>query len=151
MGQDDKVGLTEGVMTSFLSHLPERWSSMHYHHDSPSVMDIIDDDAELQAAHVKLSSIWLVGNKQESVYTGLDSQGLATMRLQVSGGRLIALVSTQDMLDFFGGSSISAALEKFKQMNAKESIPDAFALPSLCSAYLKTGQAYIKFKWFGSS
>lgn len=140
VGRDDQVGLTDAVMNSFLTHLPETWADSIALHDSPEIMEIIEGDAELQNANVKLSSVWLVGNKQESVYAGLESQGLSTLRLQVSGGRLVALMSIQDLLDYFGGSSISAALEKFKHLNAKESIPDSFALPTLCAAYIKTGQ-----------
>lgn len=140
MGQDDEVGLTEAVMKNFLAHIPEKWADSIVLHDSPDVQEIIEDDADLQQANVKLSSIWLVGNKQESVYAGLESQGLSTVRLQVCGGRLVALMSVQDLLDYFGGSSISAALEKFKQLHAKESIPDSFALPTLSAAYIKTGQ-----------
>lgn len=77
----------------------------------------------------------------DSVYTGLDSQGMATVQIQLTGGRLVIFVAVDELIAFFPDCHgvLKDAIDMFAALDAKNNLPDSFAMPSLSTVYLKTG------------
>ena len=77
----------------------------------------------------------------DSTYTGLESQGLGTVQIQLSGGRLAIFVAVDDLLNFFPEckGNLKMAVDLFSALETKGDLPDTFALPSLCCIYARTG------------
>ena len=82
----------------------------------------------------------------DKVYCGLESQGLPTVQIQVSGGRLAIFVPVDELISYFPEShgSLKTCVDLFQALDVKQNMPDSFALPSLSAIYMKTGDvAYV--------
>ena len=101
---------------------------------------VLDEHEDLKGAATQLSSVFLAGRKVDTVNSGLEAQGLCTVQVQVSGGRLLILASVDEMLSFFSAAkgSLKASIDMMMKLSAKD-LPDAFAMPSLSAVYLRTG------------
>ena len=122
--------------------LPEAWATGggEILPDSKQMQEVLGEHPDLAPAYQQLTSVWISGRKVDTVYSGLESQGLCTIHAQVSGGRLMVLAAVDELLSFFPSANkcLKTALEMFGKLHAKD-LPDSFAMPSLCAVYLKTG------------
>ena len=132
----EQTDVTSSVQESMRWLLPDDAQEIML--DSPEVDAIVGNDGEFKTAREQLKSTWIVANRQNTTYCGLESQGLGTIRVQLSGGRLILLALVEEVLAFYGESSIKAAVDQLASTDLKE-LPDQWAVPSLCAEYLKTG------------
>ena len=142
-------GITKNVFETMRTNLPERWQEIEVQEGSQRMQTFMDQQKanssaeefqQMETALDQLTSVWLVGNKVESVYAGLDSQGLSTLRVQLGGARLSLYASVTDLLAYFpeANGSVKDALGLLQQMSASE-LPDSFAFPSLTAVHAKTG------------
>ena len=110
------------------------------------LIDESEDVGTLERGLKDFQSLYLVGNKGGSVYSGLESQGLCTFRLQLQGQRLVALASASELLDFYKKRSVREALQHFEAMNGdaadgEPEVPDCWVMPSLSFEFVRTGHA----------
>ena len=140
--KQDDGGVTKCVTESLCKNIPQSWadSGVEVLPDSKHMESVLKDNEDLAPAFEQMTSIWITGRKVETVYTGLDSQGLATLHAQVSGGRLLVLAAVDEVLAYFPAAKrcLKTALDMLAKLPAKE-LPDSFAMPSLCAQYIRTG------------
>lgn len=112
---------------------------------SPELVQSLIKDAEdeirpeLEQGYKDMSTGWIVGAKAGSCYTGLESLGVPTVKLQLQGQRLVALASTSELLSYFRETSVKTACQRFEMMDANAELPDSWEMPRLCFEYIKTG------------
>ena len=137
---DQQEGLTDVVFDQLSSMVPAKWN--HTPFTSALVRDIVEDgegaQLDLRKARAQLCSIWLSGSKQDTLYSGLDAQGLCTISAQLSGGRLCVRVLADELLSVYGKSSLKDAISDL-EATPVGSLPDSFTCPSLSMEYLRTG------------
>lgn len=77
----------------------------------------------------------------DTCYSGLDSQGLSTLHIQISGGRLAIFAATDEILSYFPecNGCLKDAINMFASLDVKQEMPDSFSMPSFCAIYAKTG------------
>ncbi len=85
-----------------------------------------------------IQSLTIVGSKQDNVFAGMENFGLPNIRLQVTGGKILVVADAKELCSFFQTSSLLDARDRLQAMSAA-AIPDAMSLPSLCCAFLRTG------------
>ena len=79
-----------------------------------------------------------MGSKQDTVYAGLENFGMACVRVQVTGGRLLIMADAMELAAHYKTNNLADIITNFKSMTAA-SMPDAVAVPSLVAGYTKTG------------
>lgn len=135
-------GVTQAVTESLCKNIPDSWaaSGVEVLPNSKHMESVLKENPDLEPAFQQMTSIWITGRKVETVYTGLDSQGLATLHAQVSGGRLVVLAAVDEVLAYFPAAKrcLKTALDMLTKLSVKE-LPDAFGMPSLCAQYIRTG------------
>eukprot|EP00434_Breviolum_minutum_P009285 symbB.v1.2.008182.t1/scaffold450.1/size202773/1 len=135
-------GVTQAVTESLCKNIPDSWaaSGVEVLPKSKHMDSVLKENPDLEPAFQQMTSIWITGRKVETVYTGLDSQGLATLHAQVSGGRLVVLAAVDEVLAYFPAAKrcLKTALDMLTKLSVKE-LPDAFGMPSLCAQYIRTG------------
>ena len=107
-----------------------------------TLIDDAEDIGTLEKGYQEFGQLWLVGNKANTVYMGLESQGLCTARLQLQGQRMVALASCREICDFYQTRLVNDALGKFSQMNGDDgpdAVPDCWSMPHLSFEFVKTG------------
>ena len=107
---------------------------------SNQMLQVLGDHPDLASAYEQMTSVWISGRKVDTVYSGLESQGLCTIQGQVSGGRLVVLAAVDELLSFFPSANkcLKTALDMFGKLHSKD-LPDTFAMPSLSAVHLRTG------------
>lgn len=106
------------------------------------LVDESEDHATMEKGLSEFQSMWLVGNRAGTVYSGLESQGLCSVRLQLQGQRLVAMVSTNELRDHFKTRGVRDCLQLFQKMNGDDSsveIPDVWSMPNLSFHFVCTG------------
>lgn len=99
---------------------------------------MLSDEQRSSVAYQQLKAVWIVGNKPDTSFCGLDSQGLGAFRLQVQGGRLVAMAHVSELMHYFRKDSLPAVLTEFQKITDDE-IPDSWEVPSFSVDYVKTG------------
>ena len=142
INKEGDSGLTKAITESLSQIIPASWaqSGGEVLPGSKHMSEVLGDHPDLKPAFEQMTSVWISGRKVDSVYAGLESQGLCTIHGQVSGGRLMVLAAVDELLSFFPSANkcLKTALDKFGKLHAKD-LPDNFAMPSLCAVYLRTG------------
>lgn len=106
----DGSSITSSVVTGMMENVPESFGNIAW---SSQLLDgIIASDPELAPARKQLASVWIVGNKVDTVYTGLESQGLCSVRAQIQGGRLIVVAAVDELLAYFQETRIKCAIDR---------------------------------------
>jgi len=137
-------GLSVAVDAAMRQQVPECWGEREIRKGDKILEEVLKDsgnDQMLETAAKQLSQVWMVGSKPEAVYQGLESQGIGTLRVQLSGGRLAVFALADEVLSYFGdscGNSLQKALEEFCSLEPKD-LPDSFGMPSLSVAHIRTG------------
>ena len=144
MDDTEEEGLSVAIDAATRQQIPECWEEREIKKGDRILEDVLKDsgdDAELREAAKQLSQVWLVGSKPEAVYQGLESQGIGTVRVQLSGGRLAIFALADEVLSYFHdtcGNNLQKALEELRSLEPKD-LPDAFGMPSLSVAHIRTG------------
>ena len=112
---------------------PESWSEFELDCES-----FLDDEQRSSLAFQQLKAVWVVANKPDTSSSGLDSQGLGTLRLQVQGGRLVAMAHVSELMHYFRKDSLPEVLAEFQKITDDE-VPDSWEVPSFSCDYVKTG------------
>ena len=103
INKEDDSGLTKAVTGSLSQILPASWGTCggEILPDSNQMLQVLGDHPDLASAYEQMTSVWISGRKVDTVYSGLESQGLCTIQGQVSGGRLVVLAAVDELLSFF--------------------------------------------------
>lgn len=142
LDKGDDGGVTDAVFQTIDSLIPESWATqgLEIKPDSETMKAVLEKAPELEKAATQMASVWLAGRRVDSVHSGLESQGLATIQVQVSGGRLMVMAAVEEVLSFFSDARrcLKTALEMLSKLSSKD-LPDSFEMPSLAAVYVKTG------------
>ena len=107
-----------------------------------ALIDDAEDIGTLEKGRQEFNQLWLVGNKANTVYTGLESQGVCTCRLQLQGQRMVALVSPREVCDFYKTRLVNDGIKQFCQLDGDsgpDAVPDCWAMPTLSFEFVRTG------------
>ena len=87
----------------------------------------------------QFDSLWLVGQKENTGNAGIESAGLCTLQVQMSGGKLMITVSASEIMNHFQTRSVKTAVERLAAIDCVNELPDAWVAPSLSAEYIRTG------------
>lgn len=85
-----------------------------------------------------IKGLWLSGSRENTVYAGVDAQSLPTLRLQVTGGKMLICCCARQASAYWNTESLPEIRSKLMSLQAK-SIPDAISFESLSAAFIRTG------------
>ena len=137
---DDEAVTCDKIIAKLKEYLPVGWESML--EDSKALSEIAGDDPGLITASKDLLSVSFQGGVKGTTSLGTENHGIGTWRVQLSGGRLIAMANVNECLQHFRTTNINEAKQCFSQMDPS-TMPDALALPSLHFVYLRTGDCLL--------
>eukprot|EP00435_Cladocopium_sp_Y103_P067217 s267_g29.t1 len=105
------------------------------------LIDGSEDIGTLEKGRKDFNTMWLVGNKSGTAYSGLESMGLCSCRLQLQGQRLVAFASVNELRDFYKQRGIKECLQHFEKMSGEDEaqIPDVWAMPHPSFEFVRTG------------
>lgn len=128
---EEEKEINSAIHSKVKEVLPSTWAEM----DTRSALEgeEVDDTAFNQ-----LMGVWILANKEGSVSSGLEAGGFQSLRMQVQGGRLVALADARELCHYYRENSMEKVLDNFGKMNL-DNCPDAWEVPSLSFEYLKTG------------
>ena len=132
--------LTVAIQESMRQLLPDSWAENEIQQDSDLLKAVLAENPDLEAASQELAAVWLVGNKVDTVYCGLESQGLCTLKLQLTGSRIVLAMSVEELVGYFPecNGSIQRAIELMKDLTQND-LPDHFSMPSFTAMHVRTG------------
>ena len=139
----DTENETSAALTKTIQDKIQEWVPFQQMADD-TIKQLIDDSEDigtLEKGRKDFNTMWLVGNKNGTVYTGLESLGLCSCRLQLQGQRLVAFASVGELRDFYKQRGIKECLELFEKMSGEDEaqIPDSWAMPHLSFEFVRTG------------
>jgi hypothetical protein len=137
---DDEISTCEKIIEKLKAYLPTGWESML--EDSKALSEIAGGDPGLITASKDLLAMAFQGGVKGTTSLGTENHGIGTWRVQLSGGRLIAMANVNECLQHFRTTNINEAKQCLSQMDAS-TMPDALALPSLYFVYLRTGDCLL--------
>lgn len=139
----DKTEETAQVLSNTITSKVKEWIPFTEVPDETikHIIDESDDSGTLEKGLDSFGTAWLVGNKANTVFSGLESAGLCTCRLQLQGQRLVALASASELIQYYQQRSVKSCLELFEQMSGEEGleVPDSWSMPQLSFEFVKTG------------
>lgn len=137
---DDEAISCEKIIQRLKSYLPDGWESMW--EDPKELNEIAGDDPSLITASKDLLAVAFQGGVKGTASLGTENHGIGSWRVQLSGGRLIAMANVNECLQHFRTTNINEAKQCLSQMDPS-TMPDALALPSLHFVYLRTGDCLL--------
>lgn len=142
MDSNEEAGkqLEDNIHNAFAQLIPGAFGEHRFLLDSEDMRSILGDRSDLEDAAKEISKVFLVGQKQDTVFDGLESQGMSTLKLQLFGSRLVIAADIEEVLSFFPEcqGNIKSAIDKFKALTVEE-LPDSFSMPSLCAMHVRVG------------
>eukprot|EP00435_Cladocopium_sp_Y103_P025128 s2053_g6.t1 len=136
---DDEATACEKIIQKLKTYLPEGWDSIL---DQQQLANVAGEDPALITASKDVLSAGFHGGVKGTSFLGCENSGIGTWRVQLSGGRLIAMANVNECLQHFRTTNISEAKQCLAQMDPS-TMPDALALPSLYFVYLRTGDCLL--------
>ena len=95
----------------------------------------VENGEEAMAA---LESLHICGAKEGVVYVGLEQQALPTLRLQITGGRMLICCDIKQAMDYWETTNL-AEIRTFLGALQVSTLPDALVFPGLFATFMRTG------------
>ena len=115
--------------------MPDAWLADEFQVPRAARNSLSDED---RAGVAELETLELAGMKQDHVYAGLDGHGLPSIKLQITGGRMLICADVIDACIFYQTKALAEVRDALASVEM-HSVPDAMAFPSLRAIFVKSG------------
>ncbi|CAL1133685.1 unnamed protein product [Cladocopium goreaui] len=110
------------MKTRLFDLLPPDWKKETCFVDEET-LEVHAKKNDLEQGMTELSALHLCGAKQGVTYCGIENCALPSLRLQVSGSKMVVMASVAEIMEHFGVNGLAEARDRFQSLAAAD-LPD---------------------------